>query len=58
MARVNVRTKGFAPTANPEMARAMAELRRSSAASRHVPAPRKGTRTAKARMAIADQLRG
>jgi hypothetical protein len=58
VARQNVRTKGFAPSANPDMARAMAELRRSSAASRHVPAPRKGTRTAKQQIAIREQLRG
>ena len=44
--------------ANPELAAAMRELRRSSAASRHVPAPRKGTRRARAAAAIAESRRG
>ena len=44
-------------TANPELAAAMRELRRSSATSRHVPAPRKGTRRAKAQAAITDSQR-
>ncbi|MCL2594604.1 MAG: hypothetical protein FWD83_03675 [Promicromonosporaceae bacterium] len=44
-------------TANPELAAAMRELRRSSAASRHIPTPRKGTRRAKAQAAIADSVR-
>lgn len=44
----------FARTANPELAAAMRELRRSSAASRHVPVPRKGTRRARREQAIRD----
>ncbi|WP_425956097.1 hypothetical protein [Xylanimonas sp. McL0601] len=39
-------------TANPELAKAMHGLRSSSAASPHVPKPRRGTRTAQARRAI------
>lgn len=46
---------GFQPTANPELARAMQELRRSNAAQRHVPAPRKGTRRQREQQAIHDQ---
>jgi hypothetical protein len=33
MARQNIKTPGFTPVANPERAQAMAEIRRSSAAS-------------------------
>lgn len=40
--------------ANPEMAQAMREIRRSNAAVPHVPAPRKGTRREQERRAIAD----
>lgn len=43
------------PPANPELARAMADLRRSSAASPHTPKPRKGTRSARKRAAIRAQ---
>lgn len=42
--------------ANPLMAQAARELRRSSAASPHVPEPRKGTRSFAKKRAIADQL--
>jgi hypothetical protein len=35
MARQNIKTPGFTPVANPERAKAMAEIRRSSAASSH-----------------------
>lgn len=41
-------------TANPDMAKAMQELRRSSAAQPHVPAPRKGTRAERDRKARQD----
>lgn len=43
--------------ANPDLARAMQELRRSSAASRHVPRALKGTRAQRERDAIRDQDR-
>lgn len=46
---------GFQPISNPDLARAMAELRRSSTTSRHTPAPRKGTRRQRERQAIRDQ---
>lgn len=49
----NFRVAGFEPVANPAYAKAMQELRRSSAASKHVPAPRKGTRRAAKMAAIA-----
>jgi len=39
---------------NPEYARAARELRRSSAASRHVPKHRKGTKSARNQAAIRD----
>lgn len=39
-------------TANPELARAMRELRRSSAAQPHVREDRKGSRAARKRTAI------
>lgn len=42
---------------NPEMARAMQELRRSSAASKHVSLPHKGARRARREQAIRDHLR-
>lgn len=42
--------------ANPAYAEAMRELRRSSAASPHVPAPRKGTRSVKKRLHIREGL--
>jgi hypothetical protein len=41
MARQNIRTPGFQPTANPERAQAMAEIRRSSAASSHDTRPKR-----------------
>lgn len=43
-----------AGTANPELAQAMCELRRSSAAAPHVPSPRKGTRGVARTRAIRD----
>lgn len=46
---------GFRATANPEQARWMRELRKSSAADRHTPTPRKGTRRQRERQAIRDQ---
>lgn len=42
-----------ATAADPERLRARLELRRSSAAVRHTPKPRKGTRAAQRRRAIA-----
>ena len=42
--------------ANPELAAAMRELRRSSAASPHVMKSRKGTRASRERHAIADSM--
>jgi len=42
--------------ANPELAKAMRDLRSSNAAQPHVPAPQKGTRTERARLAIRDQF--
>lgn len=46
--------KAFATThASPEQLRVHLELRRSSAAAKHVPAQRKGTRRAQRRSAIA-----
>lgn len=44
-------------TANPQMAHWMRELRKSSAATRHTPKPRKGTRRQRERQAIRDQSR-
>lgn len=41
--------------ANPELAAAMRELRRSSAAQRHTPKPRKGSRQDRLKRAIRDQ---
>lgn len=41
--------------ANPEYAKAMHGLRSSSAAQRHTPRPRKGTRNQKQNQAIRDQ---
>ncbi|MBH5141833.1 MULTISPECIES: hypothetical protein [Rhodococcus] len=46
------RTDATTP-ASPEQLRARLELRRSSAASKHVPAPRKGTRRKQRARAIA-----
>lgn len=48
---------GFSPSSNPEQAHWMRELGKSSAASRHVPTPRKGTRRERERQAIRDQQR-
>lgn len=42
-------------TANPAYAAAMRGLRGSSAAQRHTPRPRKGTRAQKQRQALRDQ---
>lgn len=55
--RSNRTTEGFQPSANPEQARWMADLRRSSAADRHTPKPRKGTRRERERQALRDQNR-
>lgn len=41
--------------ANPEFSKAMHGLRSSSAAQRHTPRPRKGTRAQKQTQAIRDQ---
>lgn len=64
MARRNKRQKrrhdtvpSFQPSANPEFAHWMHQLRSSSAAQRHVPTPRKGTRRERERQAIRDQQR-
>lgn len=46
---------GFRPTSNPGQAYWMRELRKSSAAQRHTPKPRKGTRRQRERQAIRDQ---
>lgn len=43
--------------ANPELAKAMRDLRSSNAAQPHVPTPLKGTRTERARQAIRAQSR-
>lgn len=45
---------GHQPVANPELAKAMRELRRSSAAQPHTPKPRKGTRGVRKRRVIAE----
>lgn len=47
---------GWRPVANPALAEAMRELRRSSAASPHTPAGRKGTRSERRRRAVLDSL--
>ncbi|WP_247040291.1 hypothetical protein [Arthrobacter rhizosphaerae] len=49
--------EGFRGTQNPELARWMHLLRSSSAAQRHTPTPRKGTRRERERQAIRDQQR-
>lgn len=46
------KTRKFRPVANPAMAAAMRGLRSSSAASPHVPKPKKGTRSARKSRAI------
>ena len=48
-------TSGFLPYQNPEWAHWDRELRKSSAAQRHTPTPRKGTRRERERQAIRDQ---
>ena len=48
-------TSGFLPSQNPEWAHWDRELRKSSAAQRHTPTPRKGTRRERERQAIRDQ---
>lgn len=48
-------TTGFSPISNPEQAHWMRELGKSSAAQRHVPTPRKGTRRQREQQAIRDQ---
>ena len=50
-------TSGFLPSQNPEWAHWDRELRKSSAADRHTPKPRKGTRRQRERQAIRDQQR-
>ena len=50
-------TSGFLPSQNPEWAHWDRELRKSSAAQRHTPTPRKGTRRERERQAIHDQTR-
>lgn len=47
--------EGFRGTPNPELARWMHQLRSSSAAQRHTPAPRKGTRRERERQALRDR---
>lgn len=47
---------GWRPVANPALAEAMLELRRSSAASPHTPSGRKGTRSERRRRAVLDSL--
>lgn len=49
--------EGFRGTPNPELAHWMHQLRSSSAAQRHTPAPRKGTRRERERQALRDQQR-
>lgn len=56
MARKKQKQRKPWAVANPEMARAMQEKRRSSAASRHTPAARKGSRMARNTKAIRDHL--
>lgn len=53
---LNSSTKTTHRTANPDLAQAMAQLRRSSAASPHTPRPRKGTRGAQRRRDINDSI--
>lgn len=53
----NQPTSGFRPHGNPELAHWMRELRKSNAAGRHTPRPRKGTRRQRERQAIRDQSR-
>lgn len=55
--RQHYSTEGFRPSANPEQAHWMRELRKSSATQRHTPKPRKGTRRERERQAIRDQQR-
>lgn len=55
--RSNESVSGFLPTQNPEWAHWDRELRKSNAAGRHVPKPRKGTRRERERQAIRDQSR-
>lgn len=50
-------TSGFIPSQNPEWAHWDRELRKSNAAGRHIPKPRKGTRRQRERQAIRDQSR-
>lgn len=53
--RRNDTVPGFQPTGNSEQAHWIRELRRSSAAQRHIPKPRKGTRRERERQAVRDQ---
>lgn len=53
--RRNESVPGFQGTSNPELAHWMNQLRGSSAAQRHTPKPRKGTRRERERQAIRDQ---
>lgn len=53
--RKRITVPGFRPSANPEQAHWMRELGKGSAASPHVPTPRKGTRQERKRQAVQDQ---
>lgn len=55
--RRNESIPGFSGSSNPELAAWMHQLRSSSAAQRHTPKPRKGTRRERERQAIRDQQR-
>ena len=55
VARKNHRSQGSRPSANPEQAHWMRELRKSSAAQPHTPKPRKGTRRERNLQAIREQ---
>jgi hypothetical protein len=52
-----VMARKFHRSANPDLAAAMRELRRSSAAQRHTLKKYKGSRTANKRRAVADSMR-
>lgn len=53
----NYSVEGFRPSANPEQNKAMQALRRSNAATPHIPRSRKGTRAERERQALRDQGR-
>lgn len=52
----NFRADGFEPVSNEAFASAMADLRRSSATSRHLNPAQKRTRQAAKQLAIRDQF--